>query len=101
MPRKRTTKLPPPGAIMPLLPPVDNFAEMVARKYCVKVNDLLKVYTNGARRRNLMYARHELWIVTMDTLGLSYTDTGWMFGVNHTSVIGARKEYESRPGRLV
>jgi chromosomal replication initiation ATPase DnaA len=86
---------------MKLLPPVDAFAVRIARKYCVKVDDLLRVYTNGARGRNLMHARHELWVVTMNTLGLSYTDTGFMFGVDHTSVIDARKEYESRPGRLV
>jgi chromosomal replication initiation ATPase DnaA len=100
MPRKRTTRLPPTGAVMKLLPPVDSFAAKIAKKYCVKLDDLLKVYSNGARRRNLCRARHELWVVTMDTLGLSYPDTGYMFGVDHTSVMSARKEYESRPNHL-
>lgn len=86
---------------MKLLPPVDAFAAKIAKKYCVRVEDLLKVYTNGSRRQNLCRARHELWVVTMDTLGLSYPDTGYMFGVDHTSVIAARKEYEARPNRLV
>ncbi len=80
--------------------PVRALAEKVARKYCLKVDDLLKVYANGARRHNLKLARHELWVVTMDTLALSYPDTGYMFGIDHTSVIAARKEYESRPTRL-
>jgi chromosomal replication initiation ATPase DnaA len=100
MPRKTATSLPPPGAVMKLLPPVDAFAVKIARKYSVKLDDLLRVYSNGARRRNLMHARHELWVVTMDTLGLSYPDTGYMFGVDHTSIISARKEYEGRPRTL-
>jgi chromosomal replication initiation ATPase DnaA len=99
MPRKTTTSLPPLGAVMKLPPPIDAFAEKIAKKYFVRSEDLRRVYRNGARRKNLMLARHELWVVTMDTFDLSYPDTGYLFGVDHTSVMSARKEYESRPGR--
>jgi chromosomal replication initiation ATPase DnaA len=101
MPRKTATKLPPVGAVMKLPPPIDAFAEKIAKKYFVRMEDLLRVYKNGSRRRNVCRARHELWVVTMDTFDLSYPDVGYLFGVDHTSVIAARKEYESRPGRLV
>jgi chromosomal replication initiation ATPase DnaA len=97
MTRKTTSKLPPIGSIIKLPSPIDTFAENIARKYFVSVDDLLRVY--GSRRQSICRARHELWVVTMDTFDLSYPDTGYLFGVDPSSVRAAREEYESRAHR--
>jgi chromosomal replication initiation ATPase DnaA len=97
MPRKAKTKLPPVNAVMQVPAPIRELAEKIARKYMLRTDDLLRVYKNGVRRKQLNLARHELWVVTQNTLDLSYPETGYMFGVDHTSVMAAQKEYESRP----
>jgi chromosomal replication initiation ATPase DnaA len=72
---------------------VRAFVVSVARKYAVRTEDIL----GKCRRRQVVRARNEAMTVVQDTLDLTYPDTGHLFGVNYTSVMDARKEYESRP----
>lgn len=95
------TRIEGPNERVILLPePVRKLAVKLADKYLVTLEEVL--FGTPSRRRtskSIAHARHELWTTTMLNYELSYPYTGKMFGVNYTSVMRGRKEYEARKAR--
>lgn len=69
-------------------------ALMFARSYCVTHGATLGEVIDGddtgrERGARVVRARHRLWTVLLDTLGLSYPDCAALFEVDHTTVMHA------------
>jgi len=73
---------------------VQSFAMSVAKKHGVSVAELL----GRGRTASIARARRELYAVTKDTLGLSYPETGALFGRDHTTIMHACSEYAAAQG---
>lgn len=98
---KWTTIEGPDGRSLLLPEPVRKLAAKLADRYLVDLQDVLFGRRIGRRpSKSISYARHELWTRTKSKYHLSYPETAKLFGVNHTSIMDGRKEYESRAARL-
>jgi hypothetical protein len=76
-----------------------NGALMFARGYCFSQGAPLSEVIGESRSAHVARARHRLWTVLLDTLGLSYPACAAIFEVDHTTVMSAvrkrRAELES------
>lgn len=60
-----------------------------ARGLCARNGVELDAVLGQERYRSTMRVRHELWHVVHDTLGHDLSETGRVFGVDHTTVRSA------------
>lgn len=63
-----------------------------ARQYCASQGATLDMVTSQDRLEYVVRARHRLWTVLLDTLGLSYPACAALFEVDHTTVMSAVKK---------
>ena len=69
----------------------------ICRQYSVEVDDVL----GGVRSTRVVHAR-DACIVHVLRVPMSTTETGALFGMDHTSIVAARQRYKTRDnGRLL
>lgn len=60
-----------------------------ARTFCLSEGASLIEVIGRSREPRIVRARHHLWAVLFDTLGLGYAEHGRLFEVDHTTVMHA------------
>lgn len=69
--------------------PIEAFAERIAAKHGVTVPELL----GRCNFPSIARARREFFAVTVDTLALSASEAGKMFGRDHSTILSAVRKY--------